>query len=118
MDIAVRRAIDAQEECEQYRALGTPASIASALTELAQYKADEKAGLRPKLLCTIGTPVWYLDLNCMEIHELRVQGISINYNGFAVYHLGDWVAVSEKQFGQVWFTSRDAAEAALKGEAT
>jgi hypothetical protein len=72
------------------------------------------AGRCVVLPCKVGDDAWYLDLNTMDIHKLRIQGISVNYNGLPVFHLGDWVAVSIKQLGQVWFLTSEAAEAAIE----
>ena len=86
-----------------------------AQSELGEMKIAEEQGLLIKLPCKVGDTVYYLDLNCMEIHEMRIQGMSINYNSLLILHLGHWVAISIKDFGKTVFLTKEAAEAALKG---
>jgi hypothetical protein len=90
------------------------AEAIKATAELGEMKIAEEQGLLIKLPCKVGDTVYYLDLNCMEIHEMRIQGMSINYNSLLILHLGDWVAVSVKDFGKSVFLTREAAEDALK----
>lgn len=107
----------------------TPEEIASALAELAQYKADEKAGLLVRKCVDVGDIIYALEthpgtgqtnvkirrVRCIEINfglgEICIQVEGIYYPGGCYCHASD--------INRTVFLTREAAAAALekKGEA-
>jgi hypothetical protein len=85
-----------------------------AVDRLAEYEDLEEQNMLVKLPCRVGDVVYYLELNLNEIHKMRVQGMSINYNGLLILHLGDWVAAKASEFGKLVFYTKGEAEKALQ----
>ena len=80
------------------------AENASLRAQLEKYKTAEKEGRLIELPCKIGTPVYvhdFVDLRTLEIKEISVEPFDF---GWLPY------------IGKNVFLTREAAEAALKGE--
>lgn len=85
--------------------------------KLGEYEDLEEQGRLIKLPCKVGDTVYCL-CNLHEgvptYKELRIQGMSINYNNLLVCHVGNWNMISEKDFNKIWFLTKEEAEKALE----
>ncbi len=114
---------DVAHEKETFRAMGVVyiggdvrLLAADRLEQTQEIVKAQKEGRITIRACNIGADAWFLDRDKIELHKMRVHGISINYNNLTIYHLGHFCAVSEKQLDDVWFLSEEAGGKALSAE--
>lgn len=82
------------------------------IQKLASYEEAEEQGLLIKLPCKVGDTVF--DISFGEIEEYEIEGMKFVSDDKLAYEVDTGIIMAD-EFGKKVFTSKEAAEEALKG---